>query len=136
MSISFDKALGIHEQALGFRAKRAEVLANNIANADTPNYKARDFQFKSALDAAMAGRSTGNLALERSAVGHLAGTAGTAKAELTFRQPVQSSADGNTVEMDVERAEFAENALRYEAGLTFISGRIKTLLTAIQGQSS
>ena len=132
----FDDALAFQSKALGLRAYRQQILAENIANADTPNYKARDFQFKSALDAAMAGRSTGNLALERSAVGHLAGTAGMAKAELTFRQPVQSSADGNTVEMDVERAEFAENALRYEAGLTFISGRIKTLLTAIQGQSS
>ena len=102
MLSKFDDAIAFQAKALGLRAYRQQVLAENIANADTPNYKARDFE----------------------------------PAELKYRQPVQSSADGNTVEMDLERAQFAENAVRYEAGLTFISGRIKTLLTAIQGQSA
>ena len=74
--------------------------------------------------------------MERTAPGHLSGSTGRALADLKFRQPMQSSADGNTVEMDVERAEFAENALRYEASLTFINSRIKGLMTAIQGQSA
>ncbi len=132
----FDEAIAFQSKALGLRAYRQQVLAENIANADTPNYKARDFSFKSALDSAMAGRATGGLAMERTAPGHLSGTTGRALADLKFRQPMQSSADGNTVEMDVERAEFAENALRYEASLTFINSRIKGLMTAIQGQSA
>ena len=132
----FDEAIAFQSKALGLRAYRQQVLAENIANADTPNYKARDFNFKSALDSAMAGRAMGGLAMERTGGGHLAGTPGRALADLKFRQPMQSSADGNTVEMDVERAEFAENALRYEASLTFINSRIKGLMTAIQGQSA
>ena len=132
----FDEAIAFQSKALGLRAYRQQVLAENIANADTPNYKARDFSFKSALDSAMAGRATGGLAMERTAPGHLSGPTGRALADLKFRQPMQSSADGNTVEMDVERAEFAENALRYEASLTFINSRIKGLMTAIQGQSA
>ena len=132
----FDEAIAFQSKALGLRAYRQQVLAENIANADTPNYKARDFSFKSALDFAMAGRATGGLAMERTAPSHLSGSTGRALADLKFRQPMQSSADGNTVEMDVERAEFAENALRYEASLTFINSRIKGLMTAIQGQSA
>ena len=132
----FDEAIAFQSKALGLRAYRQQVLAENIANADTPNYKARDFSFKSDLDSAMAGRATGGLAMERTAPGHLSGTTGRSLADLKFRQPMQSSADGNTVEMDVERAEFAENALRYEASLTFINSRIKGLMTAIQGQSA
>ena len=132
----FDEAIAFQSKALGLRAYRQQVLAENIANADTPNYKVRDFSFKSALDSAMAGRATGGLAMERTAPGHLSGSTGRALADLKFRQPMQSSADGNTVEMDVERAEFAENALRYEASLTFINSRIKGLMTAIQGQSA
>ena len=132
----FDEAIAFQSKALGLRAYRQQVLAENIANADTPNYKARDFSFKSALDSSMAGRATGGLAMERTAPGHLSGSTGRALADLKFRQPMQSSADGNTVEMDVERAEFAENALRYEASLTFINSRIKGLMTAIQGQSA
>ena len=136
MLSKFDDAIAFQAKALGLRAYRQQVLAENIANADTPNYKARDFEFKTALDAAMAGRSAGALTLAKTASGHFSGSGGMAPAELKYRQPVQSSADGNTVEMDLERAQFAENAVRYEAGLTFISGRIKTLLTAIQGQSA
>ena len=128
----FDEAIAFQSKALGLRAYRQQVLAENIANADTPNYKARDFSFKSALDSAMAGRATGGLAMERTAPGHLSGTTGRALADLKFRQPMQSSADGNTVEMDVERSAFAENAIQYEAGITFISHHLKTLLSAAQ----
>ena len=120
MSISFDKALGIHEQALGFRAKRAEVLANNIANADTPNYKAVDFDFGSALREASEARPG-------------ASTAVSSKPQLLYRTPSQSALDGNSVEADAERAKLADNAVRYEAALRVLTGQIKTMLSAIQG---
>ena len=128
----FDEAIAFQSKALGLRAYRQQVLAENIANADTPNYKARDFSFKSALDSAMAGRATGGLAMERTAPGHLSGTTGRALADLKFRQPMQSSADGNTVEMDVERAQFSENAVQYEASVAFITAQIKLLTAAVQ----
>ena len=134
MSISFERALNGHDKALGFRAQRAEVLANNMANADTPNYKARDFDFASALQSAVAGRSDGDLALSKTSTRHLDGGAGSGPARLMYRVPTQGAVDGNTVEMDVERSAFAENAVHYEAGLSFITARIKTMMAAIQGQ--
>ena len=130
-----DSGMAFQEKALGLRAYRQQVLAGNIANADTPNYKARDFDFASALKDAVAGRQTGDLALARTSPRHLNGTAGTGTdPRLLYRTPAQDSADGNTVDMDVERAQFSENAVHYEAGLSFLSGRIKTMLAAIQGQ--
>jgi flagellar basal-body rod protein FlgB len=131
-----DNALSFQQQALGLRAYRQEVLAGNIANADTPNYKARDFDFATALKDAVAGRTDGTLAMDRTSAGHLPGNTDGGPVRLMYRTPVQASVDGNTVEMDVERAQFAENALRYQAGLTFITGKIKTLSMALQSQSS
>jgi flagellar basal-body rod protein FlgB len=127
-----DNALSFQQQALGLRAYRQEVLAGNIANADTPNYKARDFDFSTALKDAVAGRTA--LAMDRTSAGHLPGNMNGGPTRLMYRTPVQASVDGNTVEMDVERAQFAENALRYQAGLTFITGKIKTLSMALQSQ--
>ncbi|WP_153109227.1 flagellar basal body rod protein FlgB [Propionivibrio limicola] len=134
MTSKLDNAFSFQQQALALRAYRQQVLAGNIANADTPNYKARDFDFSSALQSAVAGRGDGALSMARTSSGHIAGGGSGAAASLMYRVPVQGSVDGNTVEMDVERAEFAENALQYQAGLTFISGRIKTMRAAIQGQ--
>ena len=134
MVSKIDDAFSFQQQALGLRAHRQQVLASNIANADTPNYKARDFDFSAALKDAMAGRNGGNLPLASTSGRHLQGTADSGPARLMYRKETQSSVDGNTVDMDVERAQFAENAIQYEAGITFISGRIKTLLSAIQGQ--
>ena len=132
-----DNLLSFQQQALGLRAYRQQVLAGNIANADTPNYKARDFDFSAALKAAVAGRTEGGaLTMNKTNSGHLSATSGTGPVPLMYRTPVQASVDGNTVEMDVERAQFSENAIRYEAGLTFISGKIKTMLSAMQSQSS
>ena len=117
------------------RAQRQQIIAGNIANADTPNYKARDIDFSAALKNAVAGRDAGgSLALAATSSRHLQGTSDSGPVRLLYRTPMQPSADGNTVEMDVERAAFSENAIRYEAGLTFITGRVRTLLTAIQGQ--
>ena len=126
--------LDFQSEALALRAERQRVLAGNIANADTPNYKARDFDFASALQSAVAGRSDGDLALSKTSTRHLDGGAGSGPARLMYRVPTQGAVDGNTVEMDVERSAFAENAVHYEAGLSFITARIKTMMAAIQGQ--
>lgn len=129
-----DNELGFHQRALSLRAYRQQVLASNIANADTPHYKARDLDFKASLQGAMGGRG-GQLDLVRSAPRHLpaAGNA-PAGARLLYRTETQSSVDGNTVDMDVERAAFAENAVQYEAGITFVNQMLRHIQSALQGQ--
>lgn len=129
-----DASLRFHQEALNLRARRQEVLSTNIAHADTPNFKARDFDFSSALTQAVdRGRQAQSLSMAGTSSRHIAGQAQTGtEAELMYRTPNQSSIDGNTVEMDVERVNFADNAMRYEANLTVLSSRIKSLLSAIQ----
>lgn len=134
MVSKIDNAFLFQSQALGLRAQRQQLLAGNIANADTPNYKARDFDFSTTLKEAIAGRNGGSLALSTTSAGHIQTNTDAISARLMYRAPTQSSADGNTVEMDVERAQFSENAIMYEAGLSFITGKFKTLMSAIQGQ--
>ena len=134
MKTLLDNQMRFHQAAFKLQAYRQELLASNIANADTPNYKARDFDFASALQSAVAGRSDGDLALSKTSTRHLDGGAGSGPARLMYRVPTQGAVDGNTVEMDVERSAFAENAVHYEAGLSFITARIKTMMAAIQGQ--
>lgn len=132
-----DEALRFHETALSLRAQRQQLLASNIANADTPNYKARDVDFSKALQGALArGNAPAQGELVKTASAHLSVQGQPTIGGLTpqYRQAVQGSVDGNTVDMDVERNQFTDNALRYEAGLTLISHQIKNLLTAIQGQ--
>ncbi len=133
MTSKLDDVLRFHQTALNLRAYRQQLLAGNIANADTPNFKARDIDFSSALQGALSSRS-GNPGLTRTSPRHLgSSTENPAGAQVLYRTPHQPSLDGNTVDMDVERAQFADNAIRYEASLAFIGGRIKTMLTAIQG---
>jgi flagellar basal-body rod protein FlgB len=133
-----DQHIGAFRNIANLRAYRQEVLASNIANADTPNYKARDIDFKAALEAATAGR--GAFAMARTSPRHLAGQAGDgfanapAGAQLRYRTEYQANVDGNTVNMDVERSAFAENAVQLEAALTFLKKRFDGLQTAIQGQ--
>lgn len=129
-----DEALRFHQTALSLRGARQELLASNIANADTPNFKARDINFASALQNALAGTSP-KLALTQTAAVHSSGNTDSTLmgAPALFRKPLQPSADGNTVDMDIERAQFADNALRYEASVKFISEDIKLVLQAIQG---
>ncbi|SFC68026.1 flagellar basal-body rod protein FlgB [Polaromonas sp. OV174] len=129
-----DSALRFHQEAINLRARRQEVLSANIAHADTPNFKARDFEFSSALTQAVErGRQSQSVSLATTSSRHLPGEASAAgSADLMYRTPNQSSLDGNTVEMDVERVNFADNALRYEANLTILGGKIKSLLSAIQ----
>ena len=134
MVSKLDNAQFFQRQALNLRAYRQQVLAGNIANADTPNYKAQDFDFETALKGAVAGRSEGALAMARTDAAHLnGGEAGAgAAARLMYRTPAQARADGNTVEMDVERAQFSENAIRYEAGISFITHQLKMQSAALQ----
>jgi flagellar basal-body rod protein FlgB len=133
--------LSFHGDALKLRAERQRVLAANIANADTPNYKAMDFDFKAALQNATAGLggSPGAAAgARRTDPRHLStsapATLALAGVSLQYRAPAQLSVDGNTVEMDAERAGFADNAVRYEASVRFLNAQIKALTMAIQGQ--
>lgn len=130
-----DDMLNFHTQALRVREQRQQVLASNIANADTPNYKARDLDFKATLQNALQGTpATGGTALATTAPGHLAGNPGAAgEAGLLYRTPAQGSVDGNTVNMDAERAAFTDNAVHYEFNLTRLSQQIKSLMAAIQG---
>lgn len=130
-----DAAFDFQQQALSLRHERQQVLASNIANADTPGYKARDMDFSSALEQAMqqGGGSGGGLALERTASQHLAGQASAlSRGDLLYRVPDQPSLDGNTVDMDRERAQFADNSVRYQAALNFIGRRIQGLKSAMQ----
>ncbi|VTU33530.1 flagellar basal body rod protein FlgB [Variovorax sp. PBL-E5] len=129
-----DAALRFNREALNLRVERQNVLASNIAHADTPNYKARDFDFSSRLSQAVEqGRTSQSVQMATTSARHLAGQAQAAPdEELQYRVPTQSSIDGNTVDMDVERVNFADNALRYESNLTVISAKIKSLLSAVQ----
>lgn len=136
----FDAQLQIQRAALGALTYRQELLASNIANADTPNFKARDIDFKGALEAAVAGRTGGGVAgvasvtLAATSPRHIGGalSAGGAFAgAVKYRTEFQPNVDGNTVNMDIERSAFAENALRVEAAMSFITGDIKSLQLAM-----
>ncbi len=140
MSNSIDRLFNLHQSALGARAYRSQVLASNIANADTPGYQAREVDFKSTLAQALGSSQTAEpaagSAMVRTSTRHMGagGTQGVAAAQapLIYRTVSQASIDNNTVDVNVERAQFADNALRYEASLTFINGKIKGLLAALQ----
>ena len=129
----FDNVFGIHEQALLLHGQRLSVLANNIANVDTPNYKARDIDFAEVLG--NTGANEAALPMSVTNAAHLAMNDGELPAgELKYRNPYQASLDGNTVEMPVEQAAFAENNVRYQASLNFINSDIADLKYAIAGQ--
>ena len=138
-----DATLAFNQSVLRVRAQRQELIAGNIANADTPNYKARDINFNDALNNALSGNDTpgSGLDVSKTSSAHLSGDptsvdyVPTGKpGEPMFRPLIQGSVDGNTVDMDVERNQFTDNAIRYEASLNMINGQIKKLLSAIQGQ--
>ena len=131
MPITFDSALGIHQKALALRSQRAEMLASNIANADTPGYKARDIDFKSAL--ANADAQSGG-ALTRTNSKHIQISTAGSNAEVLYRVPNQSALDGNTVDGLVEKSAFAENALRYQASITLLDGKFKGMMAALKGE--
>jgi flagellar basal-body rod protein FlgB len=134
-----DDYLRFNETALNLRGQRQQMLASNIANADTPEYKARDIDFAAALNGAMQKANPAAPPLAATAARHFPGAAPNAAGTLPdgtpllFRSPAQGAVDGNTVEMDVERNQFADNGIRYETGVTLINAQIKNMMTAIQG---
>lgn len=128
-----DEEIGFMRNALNLHAQRQQLLAGNIANADTPNYKAVDVDFSKALQSAMGPAKPVGLAV--SAPGHLQGKSGNPLGAPTlYRQAVQPSIDGNTVDMDVERAQFVDNAIRYQFALDRVSGVFKDIQLALRGQ--
>ena len=131
MPINIDKALGALPDHLALYGKRSTLLASNIANADTPGFKARDIDFRSVL----ARTGSERLTLETTNRGHIStGSAASPQAESLYRIPNQPALDGNTVDTQVEQAEFTENAVRYQSTLTFLNGRFASLKLAIKGQ--
>jgi flagellar basal-body rod protein FlgB len=134
MAISFQSALGIHEQALYLRSQRSEVLGNNLANVDTPNFKARDVDFSSLLDQATAQAKTSTDSLRRTDARHLRLGSTAGDDGLLYITPSQPSIDGNTVEEHQEMARFAKNSMDFEASLYFLNSKFKGLQTAISGQ--
>lgn len=127
-----DAELGISAQSLQLQAQRAQVLAANIANADTPNYKARDVDFRAVL--AAAGEAAPALKMSTTSPQHLPSEATTAAAEPKYRIPLAPSLDGNTVDVQIEQAAFAETTVRYRSSLEFVNDTFRGLMLAITGQ--
>ena len=132
MKLGLEQALGIHEDAIGLRAKRATLIAANLANADTPGYKARDMDFA----ALMSGVSTSLVSpqLSRTHTQHIAAGGSGFSFEPLYRIPLQPAVDNNTVDTQFEQAEFLKNAIAYQSSLTFLSGKLRSLRTAIRGE--
>jgi flagellar basal-body rod protein FlgB len=132
MNVRNDPVFGIHGYALALRSQRMQVLASNLANADTPGFKARDLDFQELL----AGEGGHPLPLAVSNAVHIAvGAEGGLGAAAKYRVPLQPSLDGNTVDAQMDQARFAENALAYQVSLTFVNSRLGSLLTAITGNA-
>ena len=131
MPLSFDSALGIHVKALEVRGKRTELLASNIANADTPGYKARDIDFRTVLSNAGSQIRSGMRSTDER---HIVAGNDIGTTSLLYRVPLHPSLDGNTVDGQLEKAAFAENALRYQASLTFLDRKFKGLISALKGE--
>ena len=125
--------IDVYGQSLMLRSQRQQVLASNIANADTPGYVARDFDFGKALQKATGG--AGVSVPSMTDAGHMRlGSVGGSTADLAYTVQTQPSQDGNSVDLDRERANFVDNSIRYESTLRFINGHVKTMLSAITGQ--
>jgi len=136
MPTSLDQYLGVHAAALDVRGRRTELIANNLANADTPGYKARDIDFRAAMARAAGELPTQGVHLSTTRAGHIGGAASadaSTSPDLKYRTPLAPALDGNTVDAQMEQAAFAENAVRYQATLTFLNSKFRGLLTAIMG---
>ncbi|MGA3156155.1 MAG: flagellar basal body rod protein FlgB [Steroidobacteraceae bacterium] len=135
MSLDINSYLGVHAQALMVESRRTELLASNLANADTPNYKARDIDFKQAL-AAAGSASSSSLALQTTQAGHQSTESSASLANepgVQYRVPMAPALDGNTVDEQLEQSAFAENSVRYQATLTILNSKLRSLMTAITG---
>lgn len=132
MVSKLDKTLNFHQQALGLRATRQELLASNIANSDTPNFKAKDIDFSSVLREKLSATSPATV-LRTTSPTHISnGKENGISNSILYRVPMQPSVDGNTVDMDSERTRFADNSIKYDASISFISMQFRNLMTAIQ----
>ena len=132
MPINFDSALGIHADALRIRSQRAELLASNLANSDTPNYKAQDIDFQAAMKMAASSQSNGAKTTHSNHISLLDGQF--SSPAIQYRTSVQDSLDGNTVDEQVEQAQFMQNSVQYQASLSFLGARFQGLLSAIRGE--
>ncbi|MBL7481101.1 flagellar basal body rod protein FlgB [Legionella bononiensis] len=130
MPLNLDSYFGIHAKALIARDHRASQLANNLANVNTPNYKAMDMDFNEVLAASMAGNSQ---QLQVTSPNHINNNA-EFSTQLKYRMSNHKSMDGNTVDKDIETAEFAKNALNYQASLSFLDSKIKSMIVALKGE--
>jgi flagellar basal-body rod protein FlgB len=132
MSLSLDKYFVVYEQSMRIRQDRAEILANNLANANTPGFKARDVDFKAALadaESQLAGK------MRQTSTNHMPGGESMGGQRVQFRTPSQpDTGDGNTVDTEVEKMAYMENAYRYNASVQFLTGRITGMLSAIKGE--
>lgn len=138
MAISFSQALGVHEQALVLRGQRTQIIATNIANSDTPGFKARDMDFASVLRDRM-GMSSDKVSLRTTNPRHIADQNGTGTGmvnedTLLYRTPLQPSLDGNTVDEQLENANFARNALEHQASFQFLNGKFSGMIKALRGE--
>ena len=132
MTTSIDNAFGFQEKVLALRGYRQQVIASNIANADTPNYKAMDIDFAASLHQAQGG--LGGVVLARTAAGHMnAKGSSLAGVKPMYRSSAQPSIDGNTVDTNIEQSQFSQNALQYMATLQFINGKIQSQMLALKG---
>ncbi len=132
MAFTFDKLLGVHDDALLLRSKRTELIASNLANADTPGYKAQDLDFKQALSNAQIGKS--DFKMQTTNEGHISGKGFSMNSDIKFRQISQPSVDGNTVDTHIEKAAFAKNSLEYQATLRFLNGKFSSLKSVLKAQ--
>jgi flagellar basal-body rod protein FlgB len=128
-SINFNNALGLHPDAMLLRAKRTEILANNLANSDTPGFKSRDMNFQAML----AKESQSGLAMSGTNSAHISGSA-SRNSDLLYRNPSQPSIDGNTVDTQIEQTIFTRNAMDYNSSFEFLSSKFKGLKSAIRGE--
>jgi len=132
MSINFNNALGLHPDALNVRSKRSEILANNLANSDTPGFKARDMDFKGILRGEYENRQS--MELNRTQHRHIPAEGVLMDSSLKFRIPHQPAIDGNTVETNIEQAEFSKNAMDFQASFTFLNSKFTGLSKALKEQ--
>ncbi len=133
MNLSLESAFGIHSTALKLRAQRAGIIAANMANADTPGYKAVDIDLRAALSrTAAASAALSATRTHRRHISHNSAAVGGVRTG--YRVPNHPSLDGNTVDADLERAAYIDNAMRYQASLNILDGRIKGLMLAVKGQ--
>ncbi len=130
-ALGFSNALGIHDDALLVRSQRSSILANNLANADTPGFKARDIDFKAVLSGEVSKHSS--LAMAKTSQGHIQGR-DSSEIESLYRNPLQPSIDGNTVDENIENTEFTTNAMAYNASFEFLNTKFKGLTGAIRGE--